>query len=98
MGGMSTTTGPLAPQHPGHVEVVCGPMFAGKSEELLRRVRRARFAGLAVEVVSHAVDDRRGAGTVSSHSGLAVPAVAVGDVAALEAHVRGQRATGGLDV
>ncbi|WP_242493753.1 thymidine kinase [Sanguibacter massiliensis] len=95
---MSTTTGPRAPQHPGHVEVVCGPMFAGKSEELLRRVRRARFAGFAVEVMSHAVDDRRGAGTVSSHSGLAVPAAAVGDVAALEAHVRGRRAAGGLDV
>ena len=48
--------------------------------------------------MSHAVDDRRGAGTVSSHSGLAVPALAVGDVAALEARVRGRRAAGGLDV
>lgn len=95
---MSTTTGPRAPQHPGHVEVVCGPMFAGKSEELLRRVRRARFAGLAVEVVSHAVDDRRGTGAVSSHSGLAVEAAVAGDVAALERHVLEVRAVHGLDV
>ncbi|MDX5400749.1 MAG: thymidine kinase, partial [Actinomycetes bacterium] len=34
----------------GRLEVVCGPMFAGKSEELLRRVRRAQLAGLDVEV------------------------------------------------
>jgi len=83
---MRTTTGPRAPQLPGHVEVVCGPMFAGKSEELLRRVRRARFAGLVVEVASHVVDGRRGVGSVSSHSGLAVPAVACADVADLERH------------
>lgn len=48
-------------------------MFAGKTEELLRRVRRARIAGRRVEVVSHALDTRRGAGRVSSHSGLDVP-------------------------
>mgnify|MGYP003597208842 FL=1 len=56
------TSGRLAPA--GRVEVISGPMFAGKSEELLRRVRRAGFAGLSVEVVHHAVDTRRGAGAV----------------------------------
>lgn len=66
-------------------------MFAGKSEELMRRVRRARIAGLAVEVVSHALDDRRGAGQVSSHSGLSVPSHAVADVDALVAAVRARR-------
>ncbi|WP_281255184.1 thymidine kinase [Luteimicrobium subarcticum] len=57
----------------GRVEVVAGPMFAGKTEELLRRVRRAEVAGRRVEVVSHALDTRRGAGQVSSHAGAAVP-------------------------
>lgn len=96
---MSTTTsGPRAPQLRGHVEVVCGPMFAGKSEELLRRVRRARFAGLTVEVISHAVDDRRGRGTVSSHSGLEVPAAAVSEVRELEEHVRARCTEQELDV
>ena len=51
----------------GRLQVVCGPMFAGKSEELLRRVRRAQLAGLAVEVVNHALDDRHAAGRVASH-------------------------------
>jgi thymidine kinase len=54
----------------GRIEVVAGPMFAGKSEELVRRVRRARLAGRAVVVVSHALDTRSGAGRVASHSGL----------------------------
>ena len=79
---------------PARLQVVAGPMFAGKSEELLRRVRRARIAGLSVDVVSHALDDRRGEGQVSSHSGLAVPSRSVADVDALVAGVRGR----GLDV
>ena len=65
------------------LQVVTGPMFAGKSEELLRRVRRACIAGLTVELVNHALDDRRGTGTVSSHSGLSISSRAVTDAAAL---------------
>ncbi|MFC8680109.1 thymidine kinase [Microbacterium ureisolvens] len=76
------------------LQVVAGPMFAGKSEELMRRVRRARIAGLEVEVISHALDDRRGEGLVSSHSGLSVPSRSVPDAEALVASVRGR----GLDL
>lgn len=72
------------------LQVVAGPMFAGKSEELLRRVRRARIAGLSVEVLSHALDDRRGAGQVSSHSGLSIPSRPVADVASLVSAVHGR--------
>ncbi|MBD3940437.1 thymidine kinase [Microbacterium sp. NEAU-LLC] len=72
------------------LQVVTGPMFAGKSEELMRRVRRARIAGLSVELVSHALDDRRGAGQVSSHSGLSVPSRTVPDAAALATETRGR--------
>jgi thymidine kinase len=45
-------------------------MFAGKTEELLRRVRRAVIAGRRVQVFTHALDTRRGTGLVSSHAGL----------------------------
>jgi len=65
-------------------------MFAGKSEELMRRVRRARVAGLSVEIVSHALDDRRGTGQVSSHSGLSVPSRTVPDARALAAATLGR--------
>ena len=67
----------------GRLQVVCGPMFAGKSEELLRRVRRAQLAGLAVEVVNHALDDRHAAGHVASHSGLSIASRSVPDVGSL---------------
>ena len=67
----------------GRLQVVCGPMFAGKSEELLRRVRRAQLAGLAVEVVNHTLDDRHAAGRVASHSGLSIASRSVPDVGSL---------------
>jgi thymidine kinase len=67
----------------GRLQVVCGPMFAGKSEELLRRVRRAQLAGLAVEVVNHSLDDRHAEGRVASHSGLSVASRSAPDVDSL---------------
>jgi len=57
----------------GRIEVVAGPMFAGKTEELLRRVRRAVIGGRAVEVFTHALDTRQGPGVVASHVGLEHP-------------------------
>ncbi|HLS24321.1 MAG TPA: thymidine kinase [Beutenbergiaceae bacterium] len=65
------------------LQVVCGPMFAGKSEELLRRVRRARLAGMSVEVVNHALDDRHGNGLVATHTGISIPSTALSDVSGL---------------
>ncbi|NLG20506.1 MAG: thymidine kinase [Actinomycetales bacterium] len=60
-------------------------MFAGKTEELLRRVRRARLAGLDVEVVNHALDDRRGPGLVSSHDGVSEASRSAPDAAGVRA-------------
>ncbi|USQ81996.1 thymidine kinase [Ornithinimicrobium faecis] len=74
----------------GHVEVICGPMFAGKSEELVRRVRRARLAGLEVEVVNHALDARHGTGQVASHSGVSVVSRTAPDVTALRSLLEGR--------
>jgi thymidine kinase len=68
----------------GRVEVVCGPMFAGKTEELLRRVRRATIAGRRVAVFAHALDTRHGDGRLASHVGLAVGAVAVSEAEDIE--------------
>jgi thymidine kinase len=68
----------------GRVEVVCGPMFAGKTEELLRRVRRAVIAGRHVVVVSHALDTRHGADRLASHVGLDHPALAATEPGEIE--------------
>jgi thymidine kinase len=53
----------------GHVELICGSMFSGKSEELIRRVRRAQIARQNVMVFSNQIDIRYGEAQVASHSG-----------------------------
>ncbi|MFC4552629.1 MULTISPECIES: thymidine kinase [Halorussus] len=53
----------------GWVEVITGCMFSGKTEELLRRLRRAEIAGQEVAVFKPALDDRYGEDTVGSHNG-----------------------------
>ena len=61
----------------GRIEVITGPMFAGKTEELLRRVRRAVIAGQRVAVLAHAIDTRSGPNRVASHEGRDAPSVAL---------------------
>src|SRR5512135_3844732 len=53
----------------GHVELICGSMFSGKSEELIRRITRAQIARQSVQVFTHAIDTRYGTAKVASHSG-----------------------------
>ena len=64
----------------GWLEVVCGPMFSGKSEELIRRLRRAEIAGQRVLIVKPRIDDRFDVSHVVSHAGARMRAVAVGGV------------------
>lgn len=58
----------------GSVEVICGSMFCGKTEELIRRLRRARIARQKVQVFKPAMDNRYDEMKVTSHSGLDVDA------------------------
>lgn len=56
--------------HSGRIEVICGSMFCGKTEELIRRVRRAVIAKQTVQVFKHSLDDRyNGVSHISSHNG-----------------------------
>jgi thymidine kinase len=59
---------------PGWVEVIAGVMFAGKSEELIRRVRRAIIAKKHVQVFKSHLDDRYGVYKVTTHDGVSVEA------------------------
>lgn len=61
----------------GWVEAICGCMFSGKSEELIRRVKRAQIAKQKVQAFHHALDNRYGEQAVTSHSGIFVEALAV---------------------
>jgi len=61
----------------GWIELICGSMFSGKSEELIRRVKRAEIARQKVQVFKPALDNRFGKDQVSSHSGAHMNALAV---------------------
>ena len=67
----------------GWLEVVVGPMFSGKSEELIRRVTRALIAKQDVQVFKPAIDDRYAPEAVASHAGRTLDAQPVEDVAHL---------------
>jgi thymidine kinase len=63
----------------GWVEVICGSMFSGKTEELIRRVRRAQIARQKVQVFKPAIDDRYGVEKITSHNGLHTEAIPIAE-------------------
>ncbi|MBR4562878.1 MAG: thymidine kinase [Paludibacteraceae bacterium] len=64
-------------QRIGNIEVVCGSMFSGKTEELIRRLRRAQFAKQRVEIFKPAIDVRYSETEVVSHNHNAIPSTPV---------------------
>lgn len=62
---------------PGRIEVVCGSMFSGKTEELIRRLKRAEFAKQRVEIFKPAIDTRYSEIEVVSHDRHAIPSTPV---------------------
>jgi thymidine kinase len=64
------------------IEVICGPMFSGKSEELIRRLTRAKIAQKQVRAFKPQIDDRYGATRISSLSGSSFQCISVdrGDI------------------
>ena len=61
----------------GWIEVICGGMFSGKTEELIRRAKRAHIAGQRVVVVKPAIDNRYSDTEVVSHNENALPGIQV---------------------
>ncbi len=61
----------------GSIEVICGSMFCGKTEELIRRLRRATIARQKVQVFKPIIDDRYDKQKVTSHSGVDFDALPV---------------------
>jgi thymidine kinase len=67
----------------GWIEVVCGSMFSGKTEELIRRVRRAKIARQNVQVFKPDIDTRYSLREVTSHNGVQIEAIPVSGAQAL---------------
>lgn len=61
------------PEDTGWIEVVCGCMFSGKTEELIRRLRRAKIAKLSVKIFKPKIDDRYSKKEIVSHSEQSLP-------------------------
>lgn len=63
------------PNHHGCIEAIVGPMYSGKSEELIRRLKRAEIAKQNVVVFKHSIDDRYCKKNVVSHNGSRINAI-----------------------
>ena len=84
----------VTPHRGGWLEVICGPMFSGKSEEMIRRLRRAEIAGQRVVIFKPRIDDRYDVDDVVSHAGIRMRGVPVGSVAELLARATGHDVVG----
>ena len=61
----------------GWIEVICGSMFSGKTEELIRRLKRAQFANQKIEIFKPAIDQRYDDQMVTSHDSNKIPSTSV---------------------
>lgn len=78
----------------GWIEVICGSMFSGKTEELIRRLRRAQFARQQITIFKPLVDDRYHKENVVSHDERSIESVPVKDSAELLEKARGIQVVG----
>ena len=67
----------------GRIEVICGSMFSGKTEELIRRLKRAEFARQSVEIFKPSIDTRYAEQDVVSHEGNSIPSTPVDSSASI---------------
>jgi thymidine kinase len=83
--------------HEGSVEVVCGSMFSGKTEELIRRLKRAAIARQKIQVFKPAIDDRYHVEKVTSHDGMFFDAIPVKNSKEILINVHPDTTVVGLD-
>jgi thymidine kinase len=69
----------FTPNTRGSIEIICGAMFSGKTEELIRRLNRARFARQKIAIIKPVIDTRYHAQSVVSHNKTAMECIAVAD-------------------
>jgi thymidine kinase len=81
----------------GSLDLISGCMFSGKTQELIRRLDQARYAGFSIQAFKPALDDRYAIEAVASHRQIRFPAIAVPDVAALRDQLRDDTRVIGID-
>ena len=88
---------PLPAGRPGSIEVITGSMFSGKSEELIRRLRRAQIARQKVQIFKPTFDDRYSHDQIVSHSDMRIASSNVANSKALLAEVADDAEVVGID-
>lgn len=84
--------------HPGWIEVISGVMFSGKSEELIRRTRRAIIARKRVQVFKSHLDDRySGIESLGTHDGISIPAHPIDNEAEILRHMEDETEVVAID-
>ncbi|HZH85825.1 MAG TPA: thymidine kinase [Brumimicrobium sp.] len=78
-------------KHRGWIEVICGSMFSGKTEELIRRLRRVKFAGQELLLFKPRIDKRYSEENVVSHSGSSFEAIQVDSAKEILEHWKKER-------
>lgn len=87
----------LTPRNTGWIEVICGSMFSGKTEELIRRLKRAQIAQQRVQVFKPRIDNRYDEEQIVSHSEQRVLSVPVDDAESMLAQVKPHTSVVGID-
>jgi thymidine kinase len=74
-------------QNTGWIEVICGSMFSGKTEELIKRIRRAEYARQKIMVFKPIIDDRYDEQNIVSHSQMQAPSIPIVDASDIYEHL-----------
>ena len=72
----------------GWIEVICGSMFSGKTEELIRRIRRAEYARQKILVFKPAIDNRYDEVNIVSHSRMHAPCIPINQIAEIRDYLQ----------
>lgn len=81
----------------GRLEMICGPMFSGKSEELIRRLKRTILAGMPTIIFTPKIDNRYLENHICSHDGKQLEAVPISHVEEVLEHVTDETKVIGID-
>ena len=74
----------LTPKNSGWIEVICGPMFSGKTEELIRRLIRAQIAKQNVTIFKPTLDDRYSEDFIVSHNKRKIKSLTIKEAKEIE--------------
>ena len=99
MGSYNTSPMDIVRKEPHHgwIEVITGSMFSGKSEELIRRLRRTQIARQKVQIFKPLIDDRYSEDHIVSHSDMRIPSIAVRSASELLGLVKADTEVVGID-